>query len=107
MELTLEERAQELREAFIRRTRDLQEDYERQMSQLPRAGKAVETTADISREHSYTSRVAFLESCIQNTTLIASKVPEWTNGLGGDKSSDSILIGLGGSQGPVQETSTF
>jgi hypothetical protein len=107
MDLTLEERAQELREAFILHIRHLQEDYERQMSQLPRAGKAVETTADISREQSYTSRVAFFESCIQNTTLIASKVPEWTNGLGEDESSDSILIDLSEPQGPVEETHAF
>lgn len=107
MDLTLEERAQELQEAFIRHIRDLQGDYERQISQLPRAGKAVESTADISREQRYTSRIAFFESCIQNTTLIASKVPEWTNGLGGDKSSDSIPIDLGGPQGPVQEIGAF
>jgi len=107
MDLTLEERAQELQEAFIRHIRHLQKDYERQLSQLPRAGKAVETTADISREQSYTSRVAFFESCIQNTTLIASKCTEWTKGLGGDESSDCILIDLGTPQGPVQEVGDF
>jgi hypothetical protein len=107
MDLTLEERAQELQEVFIRHTRHLQEDYERQMSQLPRAGKAVETTADISREQRYTSRVAFFESCIQNATLIASKCTEWTKGLGGDESSDSIPIELGTLQGPVQEIRDF
>lgn len=107
MYLTLEERAQELQEAFIRHVRHLQGDYERQLSQLPRSGKAVESTVDISREQRYTSRVAFFESCIQNTTLIASKVSEAINGLGGDKSSSSSLIDLGRPQGLVQEIDAF
>jgi hypothetical protein len=107
MDLTLEERAQQLQEAFIRQIHDLQEDYERQITQLPRAGKAVESTADISRERRYTSLLAFFESCIQNTTLIASKVLEWTNGLGGDKSSNSSFINLGGPRGPAQEIGAF
>ncbi len=107
MDLTLEERAQELEEVFIRHIRHLQEDYEYQISQLPRAGKAAESAADISREQGYASRVAFFESCIQSTTLIASKVPEWTNGLYQAKSSDSILVDLNVPQDPVQEIGAF
>lgn len=107
MDLTLEERAQELQVAFMRHIHDLQEDYERQISQLPRAGKAAESTADISREQRYISRVAFMKSCIQNTKLIASKVPEWTNGLGRDKSPNSILIDLDEPQGPTQNIGVF
>jgi hypothetical protein len=107
MDLTIEERAVELQDAFIRHIRHLEQEYEHQVSQLPQSGKAVETTADVSRERSFRSRIAFFESCIQNTTLIASKFPEWTNGLDRHQARDRLSFEISRPQCSVMENQAF
>jgi hypothetical protein len=64
--------------AFLSHTQKLRE------SKLPRQGKGIETTADVSSQNYYESRVAATETCLQFTGKIAKSVRRWikysTNG---------------------------
>jgi hypothetical protein len=74
MDLTAEEQNLELENAFKRQIHWLEQEQEHRASNLPRAGKGVETTADLSHELSFRNRIAFLELCLQRVTQMASEV---------------------------------
>jgi hypothetical protein len=59
--------------AFLSHTQKLRE------STLPRQGKGVETTADVSTQQYYQSRVAGIEACLRYTGKIARRVRNWVN----------------------------
>jgi hypothetical protein len=59
--------------AFLSHTQKLRE------SSLPRQGKGIETTADVSTQQYYQSRVAGIETCLRYTGKIARRVRNWVN----------------------------
>ncbi|PVH85607.1 hypothetical protein DL98DRAFT_408950 [Cadophora sp. DSE1049] len=69
--------------AFLSHTQKLRE------SKLPRQGKGIETTADVSSQKYYESRVAATESCLQYTSKIARSVKRW-NRYAANGSDDEV-----------------
>jgi hypothetical protein len=59
--------------AFLSHAQNLRE------SSLPRQGKGVETTADVSTQQYYQSRVAGIEACLRYTGKIARRVRNWVS----------------------------
>jgi hypothetical protein len=59
--------------AFLSHTQKLRE------SSLPRQGKGIETTADVSTQQFYQSRIAGIETCLHYTGKIARRVRNWVN----------------------------
>lgn len=57
--------------AFLAHTQKLHE------SRLPRQGKGIETTSDVSDRNLYESRTAATEMCLKYTTKIARSVRRW------------------------------
>jgi len=57
--------------AFLSHTQRLRE------AKLPRQGKGVETTADVSTQQYHQTRVAAIETCLQYTEKIARRVGRW------------------------------
>ena len=68
-----------LQEAFRCYLAFLSYDQKLRESRLPRQGKGVETTADISTQQYYQSRVAGIEACLHYTGKIARRVRNWVN----------------------------
>jgi hypothetical protein len=61
-------------------------------AKLPRRGKDVETTDDISSQEHFQSRVAVTELCLQYTERIASSVQIWANGPPEDFNKEGITL---------------
>lgn len=59
--------------AFLSHSQKLRE------SKLPRQGKGVETTDDISTQREHQIRVAASETCLQYTGRIARRIKRWQN----------------------------
>jgi hypothetical protein len=59
--------------AFLSHSQKLRE------SKLPRQGKGVETTADLSTQQYYQSRIAGIEACLPYTGKLARRVERWAN----------------------------
>ncbi|PMD28220.1 hypothetical protein NA56DRAFT_5119 [Hyaloscypha hepaticicola] len=66
-----------LREAFRCYLAFLSHDQKRRESSLPRQGKGVETTADISTQQYYQSRITAIEASLQYIGKIARRVERW------------------------------
>ncbi|KAH7321630.1 hypothetical protein BKA65DRAFT_85443 [Rhexocercosporidium sp. MPI-PUGE-AT-0058] len=71
--------------AFLSHTQKLRE------AKLPRQGKGIETTADVSSQRYYESRVAAIETCLQYTSKIARRVRRW-NSYPADGSDDEVTV---------------
>ena len=48
-------------------------------SKLPRQGKGIETTADLSTQQYYQFRIAGIEACLPYTGKLARRVERWVN----------------------------
>ncbi|KAE9374597.1 hypothetical protein N431DRAFT_438036 [Stipitochalara longipes BDJ] len=59
--------------AFLTHAQKLRE------SKLPRQGKGIETTADLSTQQYYQFRIAGIEACLPYTGKIARRVEKWVN----------------------------
>jgi hypothetical protein len=59
--------------AFLTHTQKIRE------SKLPRQGKGVETTADLSFQQYYQSRIAGIEACLPYAGKLARRVERWVN----------------------------
>jgi hypothetical protein len=68
-----------LQEAFTCYLAFLSHNQKLRESKLPRQGKGVETTADLSTDQYYKSRVAGIEACLHFTGKIARRVEKWVN----------------------------
>ncbi|KAH9220985.1 hypothetical protein DL95DRAFT_328278, partial [Leptodontidium sp. 2 PMI_412] len=71
--------------AFLSHTQKLRE------SKHPRQGKGIETTADISSQRYYESRVAATETCLQYSSKIARSVRRW-NRYSANGSDDEVTV---------------
>ncbi|KAG4438121.1 hypothetical protein IFR05_006401 [Cadophora sp. M221] len=71
--------------AFLSHTQKLRE------AKQPRQGKGIETTADVSSQRYYESRVAATETCLQYTSKIARSVRRW-NKYSANGSDDEITV---------------
>lgn len=96
MDLTTEQRVQDLEQAFEHQLTYLNQEYEYIKSLQPRGGKAVETAADLSLQQSYESRIAFFALLIQNIQQIVASLPDLVPGFGQniDKRDHNIASGI-------------
>ena len=79
MDVTESELTTALQEAFTCYLAFLSQTQKLRESKLPRSGKAAETTADVSTQNYFQSRVAGIEACLQYTGKIARRVRNWVN----------------------------
>lgn len=79
MDVTESQLTTALQEAFACYLAFLSYNQKLRESKLPRQGKGVETTADLSTSQYYDSRVAGIEACLQYTGKIARRVRNWVN----------------------------
>ncbi|CZR59200.1 uncharacterized protein PAC_09092 [Phialocephala subalpina] len=79
MEITESNLSTSLQEAFTCYLAFLNHSQKLRESKLPRQGKGVETTADVSTQQHYQIRVAASETCLQYTGRIARRVYRWHN----------------------------
>lgn len=79
MDVTESELTTALQEAFTCYLAFLSQTQKLRESKLPRSGKAVESTADVSTQKYFQSRVAGIEACLQYTGKIARRVRNWVN----------------------------
>jgi hypothetical protein len=77
MDVTEAQLTTALQEAFRCYLAFLSYDQKLRESRLPRQGKGVETTADISTQQYYQSRITAIEASIQHIGKIARRVERW------------------------------
>jgi hypothetical protein len=68
-----------LQEAFTCYLAYLSHTQKSRESKLPRQGKDIETTSNLSTQHNFLSRIAATETCLQYTRKIARNVKRWNS----------------------------
>jgi hypothetical protein len=83
-----------LQEAFTCYLAYLSHTQKSRESKLPRQGKDIETTSDLSTQHNFLSRVAATETCLQYTRKIARNVKRWNSNPVDQAREESITGGV-------------
>jgi hypothetical protein len=81
-----------VREAFTCYLAFLSHTQATREARLPRQGKGVETTDDISSQEHFQTRVAVTELCLQYTERIASSVQIWADDPPEDSNEEGITL---------------
>lgn len=81
-----------VREAFTCYLAFLSHTQATREARLPRQGKGVETTVDISSQEHFQTRVAIAELCLQYTERIASSVQIWAEDPPEDSDEEVIRL---------------
>jgi hypothetical protein len=83
-----------LQEAFTCYLAYLSHTQKSRESKLPRQGKDIETTSDLSTQHNFLSRVAATDTCLQFTRKIARNVKRWNSNPVDQAREESITGGV-------------
>jgi hypothetical protein len=92
MDITESQLTIALQEAFTCYLAFLSHNQKLREAKLPRQGKGVETTADLSTDQYYDSHVAGIEACLQYTGKIARRVRNWMNYPPEEAYDESITV---------------